>query len=174
MASPRLSSSRNCANSGANFRVSACALRRPHHLPIATESDQTDMTAKTNQMILAKMGIVSQSSASECWPTADSLFGGCGLVGLTGTYLPRLNTNGCWTSCFTFRPPTSAAWKRIRESEFLTADVKRSWLDSITLKVLTSTRPVVSTTNCAMTCPATPWFWSMLGYVGDALLRATT
>jgi hypothetical protein len=31
IASVRLSSSRNCENSGANLRVSACAVRRFHH-----------------------------------------------------------------------------------------------------------------------------------------------
>src|SRR5688500_9343325 len=89
-------------------------------------------------------------------------------------YLPIANANACWTSCFTFCPPTSAGWKRMRGSAFFTAVENRSWLDSMTLNVLTSARPSVPTTNCAMTWPATPCDCSMLGYVGVTLLSGAT
>src|SRR5512132_300589 len=63
MASARLSSSRNCENSGANLIVSFCALRSDHHLPMAVESDHSDMTERTNQRNFPNAGVFSQISA---------------------------------------------------------------------------------------------------------------
>src|SRR5688572_19982973 len=62
MASVRLSSSRNCENSGANFRVSAWAFRRFHHFWIMTVSDQMDMPSITNTMPLANQPMCPYSS----------------------------------------------------------------------------------------------------------------
>ena len=46
-----------------------------------------------------------------------------------GCYFVSWNWNGCWTSCFTFLPPTSAARYFAFWSDVLTACVNRSWLD---------------------------------------------
>src|SRR5688572_28936656 len=69
MASPRLSSSRNCENSGANLMVSFCALRRFHHFPIDTESDQTDMNSSTAHRNFPKNGVCAQMLAKSRFKT---------------------------------------------------------------------------------------------------------
>src|SRR5665647_1734912 len=95
-ASPRLSSSRNCENSGANLRVSPCALRRSHHFLMVTDSDQMDMMARVNTMPRANPPIWFQRSSSESCIVSGSPMG----VG----YLSSLNWKLCCTSCFTLCP----------------------------------------------------------------------
>src|SRR3970282_799912 len=63
MASARLSSSRNCENSGANLMVSFCALRRFHHFPMDTESDTACMNRRTGPRNFPKNGVFAQISA---------------------------------------------------------------------------------------------------------------
>ena len=111
MASARLSSSRNCENSGANLRVSSCALRRSHHFLIVIESDQIDMIARTHTMPLAKPAIwlpeVEQGEMHTVLLSGGWVSERCVLTVM-------LNLNGCCTSCFTFLPPTSAGKNRMR------------------------------------------------------------
>src|SRR6476659_4062831 len=64
-ASVRLSSSRNCENSGANLRVSACAERRFHHFDTITVREKIDMMAMRITMPLAKLPIAAQRPASD-------------------------------------------------------------------------------------------------------------
>src|SRR5215208_530108 len=81
-ASLRLSSSRNCENSGANLRVSDCALRRSHHFLMLIESDQIDMIARVKTMPRANPAICPQRSISES--CIVSVFSGwVGLAGLS-------------------------------------------------------------------------------------------
>jgi hypothetical protein len=54
IASVRLSSSRNCENSGAKRRVSAWAWRSAHHFWSMIVSDQIDMIARVSTIPLAK------------------------------------------------------------------------------------------------------------------------
>src|SRR2546421_127543 len=72
-ASARLSSSRNCENSGANLRVSACALRRSHHFLMATDSDQIDMMARTNTMPFAKFSAFEHRRVFWLWAVGEHL-----------------------------------------------------------------------------------------------------
>src|SRR5689334_1350692 len=65
MASVRLSSSRNCENSGAKRLVSAWAARIVHHFWIITVSDQIDMNARTKTMPFAKYPIWPHSCISD-------------------------------------------------------------------------------------------------------------
>src|SRR5687768_12294417 len=72
MASVRLSSSRNCENSGANLRVSACAFRSAHHFWIMTVSDQMDIPSITNTMPLANQPIWPHSSIRSTFISQNS------------------------------------------------------------------------------------------------------
>src|SRR5688572_17192193 len=72
MASVRLSSSRNCENSGANLRVSAWAFRRFHHFWIMTVSDQMDMPSITNTMPLANQPMCPYSSIRSTFISQNS------------------------------------------------------------------------------------------------------
>src|SRR5687768_18450955 len=120
MASPRLSSSRNCENSGANLIVSFCALRRFHHLPMDTDNDQTDMNSSTAQRNLPKNGVCAQMFAKSRFITHSTT------VGEMGNYFVIAKENGCCTSWRTFLSPTSAGMKRMRGSAFFTAVAKSS------------------------------------------------
>src|SRR6185437_336685 len=80
-----------------------------------------------------------------------------------GRYFARLNWNGIWVNCFTFRPPTSAGRNRMAGSAFITVAVNKSCVDLRTLNVLMSATPLVSTTNWASTSPSTFALRSMSG-----------
>src|SRR5688572_12817349 len=150
MASARLSSSRNCENSGANLTVSFCALRRFHHFPMETESDQTDMKRSTAQRNFPKKGVCAQMLAKSRFIT--QLHHGWG----KGDYLVIAKENGCCTSWRTFLSPTSAGMNRMRGSAFFTAVAKSSCVVRMTLNEAGSARPVVSTTKDTRASPSTP------------------
>src|SRR5512140_692119 len=123
------------------------------------DSDHTDMIIRVYTIPLANMPMECQSSISDI--EKDSR----GSV-VVANYFWMAKTNGCWTSCLTFLPPTSAGRKRIPGRAFLTARAKSSCEVLSTLNDPFSARPVVSTTNWASTSPYTQADLRISGYRG--------
>jgi len=69
VASIRLSSSRNCENSGANLRVSTCAFRIPHHFEMSTVNEKADIPRSVNTIPLANQPIDEYSSINDMFMT---------------------------------------------------------------------------------------------------------